>query len=165
MSIQDKSAIATTTPIVPELDQDLTIDFHVSILEPSDDEVNSFWFDDAATLICDLERKLGATNGASIVETANRLGIDVLHAGFVDAKAGGDEKLLIVAETEDLLKTIISRSGIVDEGAMSPEDAFAYVMSGRVGFVEEPRRDPSFGSRDQRRSSYPARGKARVANR
>jgi hypothetical protein len=146
-----------------QLDQDVTVHFHVSILEPADDEVNSFWFDDAASLICDLERKLGATNGKSLVAEINDLRVDIVHAAFMP---GGDEKDLIIAKTEHDLERLMRPCEVVDENpGMSRELAFSLVLDGRVGGTTPPRNDRAYGNRDKRRATYPTYGSGRIANR
>ena len=162
MKTQDQSAIATTTTQAPvRLLKDVTIVHHLDVLGPTDSEAMPFWFGDAETLILDLERRLGFTNGAEVVAKINELGFDVVHG----TSARDDESRLVFAQSEEDLERLMSSPPFVDEGAMSTDDAFAYVLSGRVGYAEQPRKDRSFGSRDFRRSSFPARRPARVASR
>jgi hypothetical protein len=145
-----------------QLDQDVTVHFHVSILEPADDEINSFWFDDAASLICDLERKLGATNGADVVLAVNELGIDKVHVAFSIC----DEKRLVITTSAEELERLMRPYELVDENpGMSQELAFSLVLDGRVGGTTPPRSDRAYGNREQRRSRYTARGIDRLTNR
>lgn len=91
------SAIATT-----ELAQPLTLHFHVSILESSENEVSTFYFEDAADMKSILQRKLGITSIEGLVERINELGLDTIHA----AENPKDEDHLIVSETKDGLEEL-----------------------------------------------------------
>lgn len=88
----------------PALKRDVTIHYNVSPLEPSTNEINSFWFADAASLVCDLERKLGIRHGmGDLIDRINDLGVDELHA-HADPS---DEEMLVVAETQEILENLI----------------------------------------------------------
>lgn len=93
----------------PQLKGDVSIDFHVAILEPSEDEINGFWFEDAADMLCGLRRKLGVTSTDGLVERINELGVDVVQAAC-DPTDG--TKLVVAADVDDLAAQIRLLSGI-----------------------------------------------------
>lgn len=90
MTIASQTALATGS---------ITLLYHVSILESCDDEINTFWFEDAADLLCGVRRKLGKIHTDRLVNEINALGVDVVHAGCDPF----DDKALIVAQDEDTL--------------------------------------------------------------
>jgi hypothetical protein len=80
----------------------ITLHYHVSVLVPCDDEINTFWFEDAADLLCGVRRKLGKIHTGGLVNEINALGVDVVHAGCDPF----DDEALIVADDEETLRVL-----------------------------------------------------------
>lgn len=93
---------ATSNP--PALLKDVTIRYHVAPLDPPSNEINSFWFDDSADLVCDLERKLGVDHRmGDLIDMINEMGVDELQAH----KDPTNRSALLVSATEDGLKDLL----------------------------------------------------------
>ena len=98
------STTSATAPLRPALNGDVTIHYHVAPLDPPSNEISSFWFDDTASLVCDLERKLGIRHGiGDLITHINDMGVDVVHA-HADPS---DEESLVVAETPEILESLL----------------------------------------------------------
>lgn len=93
----------------PQLKGDVSIDFHVAILEPSQNLINGFWFEDTADMLCGLRRKLGITSTEGLVERINELGIDVVQAACDPTDR---TKLVVAADVDDLAAQMRLLSGI-----------------------------------------------------
>lgn len=92
----------------PALLKDVTIRYHVAPLDAPSNEINSFWFDDSADLVCDLERKLGVSHGmGDLVVRINEMGVDEIQAH----KDPSNQCALVVSDTDEGLKSIVE--GIV----------------------------------------------------
>lgn len=92
---------------------DLSIVYHTSIIG-SDGETNSLWFSDAEDMICGVQRKLGVEIVDGLVERANEIGLDVVHAVTDPAD---DRRLLLAkdeAELDRLARISVARQAILD---------------------------------------------------
>lgn len=95
--------MTTHAPAAPTLD--VTIHYHVAILEPRDDEVNTFWFANAEDLADGLRRKLGIVDSTGLVEHAARIPGGIVHAAR-DPRHG---YRLILAPDAESLETLAQR--------------------------------------------------------
>jgi len=118
-----------TTATHPRLNSDVTVHYHVAPLDPPSNEVNSFWFEDSASLVCDLERKLGVTSGmGGLIMDINGMAVDEVHAH----KDPSDENALVVAETPEILTSLlegielsIRRQASIESRTMSDAEIIA----------------------------------------
>jgi hypothetical protein len=98
------NAASATATLLPALNGDVTIHYHVALLDSPSDEISTFWFDDAENLVCDLERKLGIRNGmGDLIMRINHMGVDLVHA-HADPS---DEESLVVAENPEVLESLL----------------------------------------------------------
>jgi len=98
------NAAYATAPMRPALNSDVSIHYHVDPLEPSEDEIVTFWFADADGLVCHLGRKLGVSHGmGDLIDRINHMGVDEVHVH----KDPSDEESLVVAESPEVLETLL----------------------------------------------------------
>ena len=142
-----KNAASTTAPLRPALNSDVSIHYHVAPLDPPSNEINSFWFDDTANLVCDLERKLGIRHGmGDLITCINAMGVDEVHAH----KDPSDEESLVVAETPEILESLlrgittsIERRIAIENRTMSDAEILAIAEGFDVSGVSHDMMHPS----------------------
>lgn len=99
----------------------VTLHYHVSVLEHCDDEINTFWFEDAADLLRGVSRRIGMVHTGGLVDEINALGVDVVHAGSDPF----DDKALIVARDENTLR-------VLTQSVVDAMDAIRRIESGEM---------------------------------